>query len=116
MGPVLRRATFNYAPILLHPINQISAYKGQIIYDTPETEAKSQAPREDLVWVRPNGAPPPPKPSPQDLSALMLGPDEVNAPPPPGTEVRPAEPGPVPPGFPVTADDAPPPAIPGAPR
>ncbi|MBF9325271.1 MCE family protein [Mycobacteroides chelonae] len=116
MGPVLRRATFNYAPILLHPINQISAYKGQIIYDTPETEAKSEAPREDLVWVRPNGAPPPPKPSPQDLSALMLGPEEVNAPPPPGTELRPAEPGPVPPGFPAAADEPAPPAVPGGPR
>ena len=41
LGPPLRRLTFNYPPIMFHPINSITAYKGQIIYDTPATQAKS---------------------------------------------------------------------------
>ena len=40
----------NYPPILFHPINSITAYKGQIIYDTPETEAKAQTPVPYLQW------------------------------------------------------------------
>ncbi|MFZ0832599.1 MAG: MCE family protein, partial [Mycobacterium sp.] len=32
MGPVLRRLAMNYPPVLLHPINTITAYKGQIQY------------------------------------------------------------------------------------
>ena len=44
MGPVLRRITMNFPPFLFHPINSITAYKGQIIYDTPETEAKAETP------------------------------------------------------------------------
>ena len=35
MGPVFKRLAVNYPPILFHPINSITAYKGQIIYDTP---------------------------------------------------------------------------------
>ncbi len=35
MGPVLKRITMNYPPVLFHPINSITAYKGQVIYDTP---------------------------------------------------------------------------------
>ena len=35
MGPVFKRIAMNYPPILFHPINSITAYKGQIIYDTP---------------------------------------------------------------------------------
>ena len=41
LGPVLRRLTVNYPPIMFHPLNTITAYKGQIIYDTPATEAKA---------------------------------------------------------------------------
>ena len=37
LGPVLRRLAVNYPPIMFHPLNMITAYKGQIIYDTPET-------------------------------------------------------------------------------
>src|SRR5690625_1396927 len=44
MGPVMRRWAMNFIPFLFHPINSITAYKGQIIYDTPETEAKAQTP------------------------------------------------------------------------
>ena len=40
----------NYPPFLFHPINSITAYKGQIIYDTPETEAKAQTPVPYLQW------------------------------------------------------------------
>ena len=50
MGPVLRRITMNFPPLMLHPINSITAYKGQIIYDTPETEAKAQTPVPYLQW------------------------------------------------------------------
>ncbi len=39
---MLRRLTVNYPPIMFHPLNTITAYKGQIIYDTPATEAKSE--------------------------------------------------------------------------
>ena len=51
LGPPLRRLTFNYPPIMFHPINSITAYKGQIIYDTPETQAKAQTPIPDLKWI-----------------------------------------------------------------
>ena len=50
MGPVLRRLAMNYPPVLLHPINTITAYKGQIIYDTPATEAKAQTYLPYLQW------------------------------------------------------------------
>ena len=40
----------NFPPILFHPINSITAYKGQIIYDTPATEAKAQTPMPYLQW------------------------------------------------------------------
>ena len=59
MGPVLRRFTMNYPPILFHPINSITAYKGQIIYDTPATEAKAQTPVPYLQWIPAPGVPPP---------------------------------------------------------
>ena len=35
MGPVFKRIAMNYPPFLFHPINSITAYKGQIIYDSP---------------------------------------------------------------------------------
>ena len=44
MGPVFKRIAMNYPPMLFHPINSITAYKGQIIYDTPATEAKAADP------------------------------------------------------------------------
>jgi len=34
LGPVLRRLSANYPPIMFHPLNTITAYKGQIIYDS----------------------------------------------------------------------------------
>ena len=73
LGPVLRRLTVNYPPIMFHPINTITAYKGQIIYDTPETQAKSQMPIPELTWIPAN-----PKPGtrsrrvPTDLQSLLV--------------------------------------------
>ena len=51
LGPVLRRLTANYPPIMFHPLNTITAYKGQIIYDTPATQAKAQTPIPQLTWI-----------------------------------------------------------------
>ena len=59
LGPVLRRLTCNYPPIMFHPLNMITAYKGQINYDTPETQAKSQTPIPELTWIPATGAHPP---------------------------------------------------------
>jgi phospholipid/cholesterol/gamma-HCH transport system substrate-binding protein len=69
LGPPLRRLTFNYPPMMFHPLNTITAYKGQIIYDTPATQAKAQTPIPDLQWVPAPGVHPP---SPADLQALMV--------------------------------------------
>ncbi|WP_343709571.1 virulence factor Mce family protein [Mycobacterium sp.] len=69
LGPPLRRLTFNYPPIMFHPLNSITAYKGQVIYDTPATQAKSQTPIPDLHWIPAPGAHPP---NPTDLQALMV--------------------------------------------
>ena len=69
LGPPLRRLTFNYPPFMFHPLNMITAYKGQIQYDTPETQAKSQTPIPDLHWIPAPGAHPP---NPTDLQALMV--------------------------------------------
>lgn len=77
MAPVLKRITMNYPPILFHPIDSITAYKGQIIYDTPATEAKAQTPVPYLQW---NPAPgvTPPNPGPDgNLSQLILPPPAV---------------------------------------
>ena len=49
-APVFRRIAMNFPPVLFHPINSITAYKGQIIYDTPATEAKAQTPVPYLQW------------------------------------------------------------------
>src|SRR5882757_9507065 len=74
MAPVLKRITMNYPPVLFHPINSIQAYKGQIIYDTPETEAKAQTPVPYLQWQNAPGVVPP-TPSPDGmLSDLILPP------------------------------------------
>src|SRR6201996_1827804 len=69
LGPPLRRLTFNYPPFMFHPLNMITAYKGQIQYDTPETQAKAQTPIPDLHWIPAPGAHPP---NPADLQALMV--------------------------------------------
>ncbi|CAG7236996.1 hypothetical protein PICSAR29_03174 [Mycobacterium avium subsp. paratuberculosis] len=58
LGPVLRRLTVNYPPLMFHPLNTITAYKGQIIYDTPETQAKSATPVPQLTWIPAKGAQP----------------------------------------------------------
>jgi phospholipid/cholesterol/gamma-HCH transport system substrate-binding protein len=84
LGPVLRRLTVNYPPIMFHPLNTITAYKGQIIYDTPETQAKSATPVPQLTWVPANGAKTPPAAqNPADLQALLV-PAAPQAVPPPG--------------------------------
>ncbi len=80
LGPVLRRLAVNYPPIMFHPLNTITAYKGQIIYDTPETQAKAQTPIPELTWVPANGAPSAPK-DPTDLHALLVPTPKAAAPP-----------------------------------
>jgi len=77
LGPPLRRLTFNYPPIMFHPLNSITAYKGQIIYDTPATQAKAQTPIPDLKWIPAPGAHPP---NQADLQALLLPPAPNNGP------------------------------------
>lgn len=74
MGPVLKRLTMNYPPILFHPVNSITAYKGQIIYDTPETAAKAQTPISHLQWQPLPGVTPPAVPADADLGTLLLPP------------------------------------------
>jgi phospholipid/cholesterol/gamma-HCH transport system substrate-binding protein len=90
MAPVLRRMTMNYPPVLFHPINSINAYKGQILYDTPATEAKAQTPIAELQWQPAPGASPSPTGAQVDLGTLLLPPAPA-APPAPG---QPAQPGP----------------------
>jgi phospholipid/cholesterol/gamma-HCH transport system substrate-binding protein len=91
MGPVFKRIAMNYPPLLFHPINSITAYKGQIIYDTPETEAKAQTPVPYLQWQPAPGVTPP-TPGPDGmLSDLILPPPaEVG-------QISPAGPAPAPP-------------------
>jgi phospholipid/cholesterol/gamma-HCH transport system substrate-binding protein len=74
MAPVLRRIAMNYPPVLFHPINSITAYKGQIIYDTPQTEAKSETPLPDLQWQAAPGVVPPKIGPDGRLSDLLLPP------------------------------------------
>lgn len=100
MGPVLRRITMNYPPMMFHPINSITAYKGQIIYDTPATEAKSETPVPYLQWQNAPGVTPPQIPADATLSSLILPPDAPAAA--PGTGVGPA-PGPAPAPAPEAA-------------
>jgi phospholipid/cholesterol/gamma-HCH transport system substrate-binding protein len=102
MGPVFKRLAVNYPPVLFHPINSITAYKGQIIYDTPETEAKAQTPVPYLQWEPAPGVTPP-TPSPDGmLSDLILPPPAVAG------QISPA--GPVPPPPPMGAGPLPGPA------
>ena len=74
MGPVFKRITMNYPPVLFHPINSITAYKGQIIYDTPATEAKAQTPVPYLQWQNAPGVTPPTDVAGADLSSLIVPP------------------------------------------
>ncbi|MUL44372.1 MCE family protein [Mycobacterium sp. CBMA293] len=77
MAPVLRRIAMNYPPILFHPINSITAYKGQVIYDTPQTEAKAQTPVPYLQWQSAPGVVPPKVQPDGSLSDLILPPPPV---------------------------------------
>ncbi|BCI55350.1 mammalian cell entry protein [Mycolicibacterium litorale] len=72
MGPVFKRIAMNFPPLLFHPINSITAYKGQILYDTPATEAKAKTPVPYLQWQNAPGVTPPPADA--DLSSLFLPP------------------------------------------
>ena len=72
LGPVLRRLTVNYPPIMFHPLNTITAYKGQIIYDTPATQAKAQTPIPELTWIPAPGTHP--VQNPTDLQSLLVPP------------------------------------------
>ena len=114
LGPVLRRLTVNYPPIMFHPLNTITAYKGQIIYDTPETQAKSATPVPQLTWVPANGAKTPPAAqNPADLQALLV-PPAPQANPAPGAPAGGPAPGPAP-GSPFGPLPGPPPGQPIAP-
>lgn len=73
LGPVLRRLTVNYPPLMFHPLNTITAYKGQIIYDTPATQAKAQTPVPELTWLPAKGSGQAPAQSnPTDLQGLLV--------------------------------------------
>ena len=73
LGPVLRRLAVNYPPVMFHPLNTITAYKGQIIYDTPATQAKAATPVPQLTWIPAKGAQtPPPAQNPADLQSLLV--------------------------------------------
>jgi phospholipid/cholesterol/gamma-HCH transport system substrate-binding protein len=104
MAPVLRRLTMNFPPLLFHPINSITAYKGQIIYDTPATQAKAQTPIPDLHWQPAPGVTPPQAPQSGDLSAFMVPPTPPAAGPSAAPQGAPAAPLPA---------EAPPPATGG---
>lgn len=90
MGPVFKRLQMNFAPLLFHPINGITAYKGQIIYDTPATEAKAQTPLSQLQWQPFPGVDPPLIPPGTDLATLMVPPAQAN----PGGPAQPTPPAP----------------------
>ena len=91
MGPVFKRIAMNYPPILFHPIDSITAYKGQIIYDTPQTEAKAQTPVPYLQWQPAPGVSPPTSSPDGNLADLILPPPTVVG------QVSPAGPVPAPP-------------------
>lgn len=115
MAPVLRRLAVNYPPIMAHGINTITAYKGQVIYDTPATEAKAQTYLPYLEWIPAEGRFPPRAGDEGDPSALLLPQNPAPGPPPPA---QPYTLGPVipPPSGPPPgpAPAAPPaPAVPG---
>ncbi|MBV9513856.1 MAG: MCE family protein [Mycobacteriaceae bacterium] len=82
MAPVLQRLAMNYPPILFHAINTITAYKGQIIYDTPATEAKAQTYLPYLQWIPSQGRTPP-RSGDTSVDGLLLPPNPAPGPPPP---------------------------------
>lgn len=97
MGPVFKRIAMNFPPLLFHPINSITAYKGQIIYDSPETEAKAKTPVPYLQWQPAPGVTPPPVSADMDLSSLFVPPAPEGSAPPSsshagGPEAQPAGP------------------------
>jgi phospholipid/cholesterol/gamma-HCH transport system substrate-binding protein len=106
MGPVLKRLAVNYPPILFHPINSITAYKGQIIYDTPETEAKAQTPVPYLQWQPAPGVTPPTPDPDGRLSDLILPPPAVEG------QISPAGPAPAAPPMGPGPLPGPPPSAP----
>lgn len=83
MGPVLKRIMMNFPPVLFHPINTITAYKGQMIYDTPATQAKAQTPVSQLQWLPLPGVTPPTMPPDTDLADLLLPVEAPDTAPPP---------------------------------
>ena len=113
IAPVLKRLAVNFPPIMSHGINTITAYKGQVIYDTPATEAKAQTYIPYLQWIPADGRQPPRSGDAGDPGSLLLPPNPVPGPPPPaqpytlGPVILP--PGPAP-GAPPPAPGAPPPA------
>jgi phospholipid/cholesterol/gamma-HCH transport system substrate-binding protein len=120
LGPVLRRLSVNYPPIMFHPLNTITAYKGQIIYDTPATQAKSETPIPQLTWIPAKGVPSSPTAqNPADLQAMLVptapqtgllpGPPPASTGPAPGSAFGPA-PGPPPTPAPAAGPAAPLPA------
>ncbi|BBZ50823.1 virulence factor Mce family protein [Mycobacterium heidelbergense] len=110
LGPVLRRLTVNYPPIMFHPLNTITAYKGQVIYDTPATQAKAQTPIPQLTWIPAKGTPP--TQNTTDLQSLLVPPppgaSPASSPAPAGASPGPA-PGPIP-GSAFGPPPGPPPA------
>lgn len=74
LGPVLRRLTANYPPIMFHPLNTITAYKGQVIYDTPATQAKAETPVPELTWIPAKGAAQSTSSNTTDLQSLLVPP------------------------------------------
>jgi phospholipid/cholesterol/gamma-HCH transport system substrate-binding protein len=106
MGPVFKRLAVNYPPLLFHPINSITAYKGQIIYDTPETEAKAQTPVPYLQWNPAPGVTPPMMNPDGTLSDMILPPPPVVG------QVSQAGPVPAPPPMGAGPLPGPPPAEP----
>src|SRR5258705_10091260 len=80
MGQLSKPKARSFPPIMFHPINSITAYKGQIIYDTPETEAKAQTPVPYLQWQNAPGVTPPQMPPDADLTSLLVPPAPERAP------------------------------------
>lgn len=72
LGPALRRLTVNYPPVMFHPLNTITAYKGQIIYDTPATQAKAETPVPELTWIPAKGSGRPAPGNTTDLQNLLV--------------------------------------------
>ena len=87
MAPVLQRLAMNYPPILAHAINTITAYKGQVIYDTPATEAKAQTYTHICSGFRLTAVPRHAWAT-RVLGALLLPPNPVPGPPPPAQPYR----------------------------